>query len=799
MEFVAAWLATPLILLLLCLGLGLLIHSRNSGEPNLPMVLAGGFALLSVIGSLSVQLIATAKLTGLVAAALAILGISKGLERLKILIRESSVFVVILISYVLAGLPALALRKVTWPGWVQLDDTATFLAITNHIMSKGYVVPQVPVATYDRTLNVNLVESYPVGSLVPLGVTGQLSRVDLAWLYFPYLVFCVALVAGLMYFLIRKFLPNKWIAGLAAITAAHASTFYAYALWGGIKEVSLVPVIIYSLYALNGLATSQRRSNSKREKKSREPFLGYILLALLTTYLMGGTSGIGFILGESILFSIYYFVRRNQNLISAKTLLPLLGLAIVGVLLFRPISAFFNKYLIPEMPDSGNLGRPLNFLQIFGIWPSGDFRLDIYWQPYSYAALGMIALLTVIGTVMSLRSNLPLIAIGLVTMLTISVYSSIFNGVWLTGKAIAVASPFFVLATIYGISQLINIRQVRVIGYGLLAFVVLGVGSSNYLAYRYVWMAPSEKVQELKMIGERFKGEGPTLLTDYAVFAGRYFLRELTAESASELRVNPIPMRDGKQLDKGLAADIDLFDNVEISKYELLVLRHAPTDSRPLFNYDLAYRGKYYDVWKKNEFGDLRIKSIPIGTNFYPALNVSCPTLAQVTAGVTGKIYAAQRQANYRIPLTGVEALSGTWYEDQGNVGAIIPSSDLVLRTKVKIKETGTYEWFIDGSYPGKLTLLLDGKELFTGKSFLEGNHYLTSYLFTGKVKSGEREIELRYERPLTQVGAGINQPMGPIYLSNNLAADAQVISADASAKSSLCNKDLDWLAWVEG
>jgi hypothetical protein len=640
LNFLAAWIATPLVLIVISLALGALIRKRNE-EQNPIFIVASGFALVIVIGAFLTIFPITAKFTTPVILLLSIISIARNFQFLKAISRKWFEFAVVKIAFIFAGLPLISTFKATWPGWVQLDDTATFLAITNRIMHSGQTVPDVVVSTYDRTLQVILGGSfygtynadtntagfsYPVGSLIPLGVTGQISRIDLAWIYFPYLAFGVALTAGLIYLLAREFINNRWLAGTVAITTAHAATFYAYALWGGIKEVALVPILLFSLLVYQ-----------KLEKSNIFP----ILLASAAIYAVGGKSGLGFIAAEIGLFLGFKLLKSHQIKFSKKLLIPIAALGIIGFFLSGVISDFFNKYLIPEIPDSGNLARPVNNLQLFGIWPSGDFRGDIYWQPFSYIGLALIIALTAYGFLRAIRTGTNIIAVALITTLAITIYSSIFSGIWLTGKAIAVASPFFLLTTFFGITQLARHNKLKPVTGLLLAFTIFAVATSNYLAFRHTWIAPGEKVAELQSIGKKFKGEGPTLLTEYAVFGARYFLRDMQAQSASELRVDSIPMRDGKELQKGYAADIDLFDNSVISPFKVLVLKHTASGSRPLFNFDLVYQGKYFDVWRQNNFGPQRINSVPLGNNYFAASQPSCDDVKKFAAPATGKVYAA--------------------------------------------------------------------------------------------------------------------------------------------------------------
>lgn len=796
LNFLAAWILTPLVLLLVSLALGSLIK-KGSEEPKHPIhILATGFALLILIGTVLTNFVVTAKFATLIIVLLSIFSIFKNLIFIKNMAKEWFSFAVVKVSYLLAGLPILSTFKVSWPGWVQLDDTATFLALTDHIMKAGHSVPDKVVSTFDRTLQVILggsfygtynsetntaAFSYPVGSLIPLGVTGQISRVDLAWLYFPFLAFGVAITAGLLFLITRQFISNRWLAALVSITIAHASTFYAYALWGGIKEVVLVPILIYSLVVYQRIDKAN---------------ILQITLISAAIFAVAGKSGIGFIAAELLLFILLKLLINKSYLNSKKIFFSLGALVFIVVALSGVISDLFNKYLIPEIPDSGNLARPVNMLQIFGVWPSGDFRGDIYWQPFSYIGLAVIALLTSYGFWKALRSEYKFIAIGVITTLAITIYSSIFSGIWLTGKAIAVASPFFLLATFFGIANLMAKQRLRIVANIFLIFTMLGVATSNYLAYRHTWIAPSEKIAELQSIGKKFKGEGPALMTEYSVAGARYFLRDLQAQSASELRVDAIPMRDGKVLEKGFAADIDLFDNEVIEPFKLLVLKHTASGSRPLFNYDLAYEGKYYDVWKRNSSVKQKIISVPLGNNYVSGSEVSCQEIENLTSDVRDKIYAAERKLNFVSSLAEGQ-LEPNWAFDKGNLGAVEPIKGGYLQGIVEVDKTADYQWFIAGSYPGKLEIYLDQEKVFTGHTFFEGNKFLSNYIFTSKVTAGKHLLEIRYSKPLLKVGAGVIAPMGPIYLSSETAAKSRIISTSKNEIKKLCNRNLDWLAWV--
>ena len=97
-------------------------------------------------------------------------------------------------------------------------------------------------------------------------------------------------------------------------------------------------------------------------------------------------------------------------------------------------------------------------------------------------------------------------------------------------------------------------------GRGSPAAIAGGVLWSNALAYHAVWLAPEPALAELNSIGNRFAGEGPTLMTEYEPYGVRHFLR---TDGPGIGKVSSgdwlIPLLDGRSVPKGGYADLDQF------------------------------------------------------------------------------------------------------------------------------------------------------------------------------------------------------------------------------------------------
>ena len=204
---------------------------------------------------------------------------------------------------------------------------------------------------------------------------------------------------------------------------------------------------------------------------------------------------------------------------------------------------------------------------------------------------------------------------------------------WIQGKAIAIASPAALFASLVGaaaaargpagvahpggpVAAVASTRLVAGRAVGLVALVAVcgGVLWSNATAYHHVTLAPYAQFRELQHIGDEFAGEGPTLLNEYQPYGVRHFLRNMDAESPSELRRRTIPLRSGQLLPKAGYADLDQFQLAALLVYRTIVIRTSPVASRPPQPYRLVYAGTWYQVWQRPVKPNRPVlSSIPLG------------------------------------------------------------------------------------------------------------------------------------------------------------------------------------------
>ncbi len=236
MSFLVAWVVFPLVLLALCVGLGLLVDLLSGRRLPGVLVVPVGFAAIVVVGEFTTATDATAELTVPVVLLLTVLGAGLSFPwrfgRLKPLPAAVAVGV-----FLVFGAPVILSGEPTFAGYIKLDDTATWLAMTDRVMEHGRNLAGLEPSTYRATLRANLPGGYPIGAFIPFGTAQKLVGGDLAWVFQPYLSFLAAMLSLSLWEILGGVVRRPGLRGGAAFIAAQPALLVGYALWGGVKEM----------------------------------------------------------------------------------------------------------------------------------------------------------------------------------------------------------------------------------------------------------------------------------------------------------------------------------------------------------------------------------------------------------------------------------------------------------------------------------------------------------------------------------------------------------------------------------
>jgi hypothetical protein len=757
-----SWVLFPLVLAGLCLGWGILLRALPGVRIPRALVPGAGMAAIVVAGQALTYADATAELATPVIAAGAVIGLGVGAAtRLRpppawALAAAGATFAVYAAPIVLSGDATLA-------GFIKLDDTATWLALTDHIMEHGRSLEGLAPSTYEATLAFNLGDGYPVGVFVPLGAGAAIVGEDPAWVVQPYMAFWTALLALALWSVARGVLGDPRARAAAAFVGSQAALLFGYYLWGGIKEVAAI-ALIATVSALLPAATARGAST-----RVVPPALA--AGALIGVLSGGGALWLAPILGAGAVACARALgpaaTARRAAAFAAVTAIAAIPVLTSGGVLPPTSSPLTDSDAI------GNLAGPLDPAQVAGVWPAGDFRDEPASPGLAYAIAGIALAGAALGVVVAWRRRAWWAATFVAGVLAAAVVLALAGSPWVEGKALATASVVIPFAAILGAGALWA-GGGRVVAVMLGALVAGGVLWSNVLQYGAVNLAPRDQLVELERIGELVAGEGPTLMTEYNPFGARHFLREADAEGVSELRRRLIPLAGGDPVPRGLAADTDELEPEQLLVYRSLVLRRSPVRSRPPFPYRLEWRGRSYELWQRPDGPVPAVERLALGAEFDAAAVPECDEVLALARGAEpgGELLAAEapRPLVFRL----ADALDG-----------------------VEVEGPARYQAWVLGSVRGSARLL-DGEE-----EIVEVRHQLNhegGYVGLGGVELGAGPHELRLElgqADLHPGSAGARADIGPLVLVREAEPSPRVAGLPARRAPELCGRRWDWIEAV--
>ena len=784
MSMLAAWVLYPLVLLALCAGVGLLVDMVCGRRLPGALVVPAGLAAIVVVGIFTTWDSALAPLTVPAVVLLAVLG--AGLSWPWRFGRPDPWPVAVAIGvFLLFGAPVILSGEPTFAGYIKLDDTATWLAMTDRIIEHGRSLAGLDPSSYYATLKFNLAGGYPIGVFIPFGAAQKLAGGDLAWVFQPYLSFLAAMLSLSLWDIMRIVKRAPLRAG-AAFIAAQPALLYGYAMWGGVKELAAAALVALCAAlaplairpggdAVSGFLRARTWKNPETARAAAGLLREVAPLAIAAAALVGVLSPGGLVWIGPLLLALVVIAGRRLGprpaAIHAALFAVLTGLLILPVLVTGIVPPT-TKSLVGSNGE-GNLRGPLSVFQALGIWPSGDFRLhpDAGVVTAVLVALAIAAVLLGLWAAWRRHAERPLLyASALVALAAIVVLGS----PWAAGKALATAAP--IALSLAALGALAALRLDRFAGGLLIVAIAGGVLWSNVLAYGGVSLAPYGQLVELESIGKEFAGQGPALMTEYNPYGARHFLREADGEGASELRVRVVPLRDGGSAEKGAAVDTDELDLNGLLEYRTLVLRRSPVRSRPPSPYRLVRSGRYYEVWQRPLEPTAGIpEHQPYGEGEEPAAVPDCGEI-----GGLGLLALQHQMRNVRL----IAARHAPVYNaTDGNL---------------EVPRPGRYEAWLKGSARGSIELYVDGRKVGEVRQQLENDG---GWLELGETHlgAGAHHAQLRIGGADLHPGSGgFPRPRtGPLLFSPAGAARGALVSVPVAESNRLCGKPWDWIEAV--
>jgi hypothetical protein len=410
-------------------------------------------------------------------------------------------------------------------------------------------------------------------------------------------------------------------------------------------------VVAASLTALPYLGASFLAQSAFKETAMALLLLGFaVALQRLTLSVRGLTSGEGphprrtIIVVLILIAAASVFVYSIPGLVWFALALPIwlaLGLAthafrldfaalsdalgrhrrvlLVGVILLVGVAAFsaaqlygFVGHLGKVETSTGRLSSPIFPGEALGIWPAGDFRVqsgDVF-GAYPAAFLGLIA--AAIGAVAAyLRRDVGLLAVMLGTTI-VYIGARLVASIHVEAKALAVASPLFVLAALlallgpsWGEANGRDSRRKAADGkdrltparYAFGGLVAMALAASTFLALRAAPIGFDERGKELESIAGLIH-ERPVAFLGVDRFAG-YWLRGTLVKSPGGNVPFPVPARAKKSWEQGQSMDFDTLSTDRLNQFDYAITTRAAYQSTPPLNFKPVERTDSFTLWKR--------------------------------------------------------------------------------------------------------------------------------------------------------------------------------------------------------
>jgi hypothetical protein len=839
---IAAWVLFPLVLLAVCLGCGLAVE-RVAGWRLAGAVIASvGLALVIVVATLMTYKGSTAKFTTAVVVLLALAGYASSIGRVRELRPERFSLAVGLGLYAVLAAPQVLSGNATFLGYFDLNDSAFHFALIDQLLAHGRDLSGVHPSSLRFVLNGDLSTDYPIGADVALGAVRPLVAQNIAWIFQPFLAVILSLGGVAIYQLLDGVVRSRPLRALCPFVAAQPGLVYGFYLEASIKELAttwlITLTVVLVLATLNGALGVRRLAP-----------LALVTVAAFDVLNVAIVPWLGVPLAVFALLALWRtrqvisrISKRRLALVSGACLAVLAAIALPVIATagtsFQVVS---NQLTRPH--DLGNLSRPLSKWQMLGIWPSGDFTLPV--KAYDYRIPHALVITTargliVVAVISSLlgagwawrqRASGPLLLLvgsGLAAIYLLSRASP-----YASAKVMMIFSLAVMLTAMLGAVALHDFgrraegrrwRRAAVPTAWVLALVLtVGVLWTNVEAYRGMKLAPRARFAELAAVGTRFSGQGPALFNLGDEFAIHFLRSEAPTDPAYQTLTPRLGLSPRtKLLQTREPWNLDELSEPYVQSFPLLVLGRSPLNSRPPSDYRLAYRGRFYDVWRRTAMPHV-LEHLPLGAGLDPAAVPRCAAvmalagrasherarLAYVTRAPLSVLLPTQAQhppnfepySLYSPQPSSPEPYSLKQYD-------LFPRRGGAIAGAVRVRSSDRYEAWLQGSFTKQVQTWIDGRKMASA-SYEIGP--LGQFLPMGRadLSAGAHQLSIRVpdypgswahllgrEGRLAPGEATKDQMIGPLVLDPSSDTE-QVAEVEPARAHSLCGLALDWIEIV--
>ncbi|HEX3976528.1 MAG TPA: hypothetical protein VHW96_09700 [Solirubrobacteraceae bacterium] len=809
----AAWVLFPVVLLAVCLGCGLLADWAGGRRLAGPLLPAVGLAVVIVVATLTTERSETASWTTPAVVVLSVAGYATSWRRVAALRPDGWLVAAGLATYTVCAAPVVLSGNATLLGYYVDTDPAFHLELTTWLLAHGRDLTGVPVYSPSAVTNMlheYISSSYPLGADVAVGAVRPLAGQALAWIYQPYMAVVMALTPLALGEVLRDAVPRRPMRALAVFIVATGGLIYAFYLQASVKEI----VVILLLPAVVVLVVDLVRG--PLALRAVIP-LAVVVAAGLAVYSAAIVPWVGIPLAVWLAVTARRWVRTARRGWSWEVAVWPAAAAVViaaAIPFVAGASVFLTAaqgVLGQQQHQLGNLAAPLSPWQTLGIWPSGDFRYaPLTGATVAHVFIGVATASAVLGIAWMLRRRALAPLLFLVGNGVAALYLYGQTSPYAASKVLTLVTAPILMAAVLGAVALTEYRRRLaggLVGAVIAAVIVAGVLWTNFLAYHDSSVAPRARFAELAAIGTRFAHDGSALYDQWDTYP-LYFMREesvaipSTWAGPAPLATATAPVHSTGQ--PSTPWDVNDMASSYVQGFRVLVLGRSPTTSRPPADFQLAYRGHYYDVWRRTATPTV-IEHIPLtrsdGTDHTPAS--ACRAIRAAAAVASSDharlAYVPRPSLPTFDPTTAQHPPAWAPLPTNGfgptGILAVGQAAGAVTGT-LDVPEAGRYQVWLQGSHSRRVIVSVGGHAVgsVTHQIGTDGQ-----YTQVGTVQLGAGTQAVRITRPPATHTPGDllgGDAIGRLVLVRNPAPLAVHEVAPTHA-GSLCGRALQWVEVV--
>jgi hypothetical protein len=785
-----AWVLAPLVIALVCLGLGAGLSAlirRPLGLLTAPAGYLAGMVIVTVFLKLGIRGDVVAWLVVVLAAG----GAAGWAARRMPFSARDALWPALtgLAAFGIAMAPLVLTGRSGVLGYVLNNDAAIHISVIE-LLRHGQPVGE---GSSSFASVASLVDSgYPLGAYTWPLVSSQLVGIDTFHVWTPSIAVTLAMLAVVSLALLRLDGAPRVLAALAAPLVACGYLLYSFYAQGSLKEVSTA-LAVYGMVAL-GVTTL-------REALNWRTLLAPAFAAAAAVASFGVGAGAWLLPGAVVVLVLLARWALSQRP-SGRALAVAAGallLLLVGATPTIADSLDFvraSELTLRNPAQFGNLLGPVPWREGLGIWISGDYRrVPADHQTITDVLQIAAALLGILGVLAAARRRAVALPLALASGACGAIIISSRYSIYLDTKSYAVLAPALALAVAAGVIAV----WTRVRWAGAVVGTVMALGFIVSLGYAYseVWPTPETRFEELASIDERFAGQGPMLVNEREQYS-IYLLRHAGGWESWNTVYPSRGFRDGEVFPPPVphTPDFDEYALDHFANFNLLLERRRPGGSLPPSGFEVAYETPHYRVWRRT--GDLPRQHLDVGLDNYSGvgqLDCEAPEVVELRSMARGE-GAPLRISKPVGPQPLIVQRASDW---SGFVSTPFPSPiNMLIRRDGQAASrawlpAGRYVAWAQGSYWAGVRLFANGRPVGEVRGDLGSPD---GWQRVGEVTAGGGPVDVVTDAlylPRWRVASRHREISGPIVFEP-VTGRREVVDVDADRLTDYCGKPVDWL-----